>query len=479
MLAVVQAEALVKSYPTRRGTITAVAGIDLEIEAGEFVAICGRSGSGKSTLLGMLGGLCRPTSGEVRVDGVPLASLGAGGLATFRARRFGFMFQFAGLLPTLRALDNVALPALLGGVNAAEANERARELLSQVGLGQRWDAYPWELSGGQQRRVAVARALVNEPGIVFADEPTNDLDELAEQEILALLIDLHKTRNRSLIIVTHDRELVRRADRTLTLRAGRVVSSTLSEPALVGSSPGIAPGVSSLLPEGESTSRPFEEEAAGLVPADETPLGAGLGRFLFSFVGWALVFACAMYGVNLGVARLQTMSLATRTAERKKSEELALQQLRADIQDVSSEPDGSYRVSIYLQNFRPQQPFYVLGPKLSLFVQINQSWQPIAAMTIDGQDRAVHAIADKQVFPMSFRADFDRFDELIRGYMHVRISNAMIVSASREANTDLFERNDDYYIYLKPQNLPDDEVRRRNGWKPGALVPRWIAMPSH
>src|SRR5262249_1602105 len=153
----------------------------------------------------------------------------------------------------------------------------------------------------------------------------------------------------------------------------------------------------------------------------------------------------------------------------KKAEELALQQLRAEVEDVVSRPDGSYELSLYLHNFEPDRPIYVLGPKPRVFVQIDQSWQPIPLATDRASEDGVHAITTRQPCPPRFRAAFGRFDELIRGYMHLRINSVMVAAAGAEPTANLFERDDDYYIYLKPQNLSDGEVRRRNGWKPGAV----------
>src|SRR5262249_32449005 len=150
-----------------------------------FLAVLGRSGSGKSTLLGMLGGLSRPTRGKILLNGVDLWSLSDNARAEFRRRSIGFVFQFASLLPTLRAIDNVALPALIGKARPADAAyARAESLLTRIGLGDRLDAYPGELSGGEQRRVALARALINAPPLLLADEPTADLDEETEADIL-------------------------------------------------------------------------------------------------------------------------------------------------------------------------------------------------------------------------------------------------------------------------------------------------------
>ncbi len=474
MPALVEARGLVKTYATPRGPVAALDGLDLEVEAGEFLAICGRSGSGKSTLLGLIGGLCRPTSGTVHIDGIDLAALGPGALAEFRARRLGFMFQFAGLLPNVRAVDNIALPALLAGMAERDAYDRARELLHQVGLGARWDAHAAELSGGQQRRVALARALINRAALLLADEPTSDLDEDAEQEVMGLLGGLHRAHGTTLILVTHDRALARRADRVIQLRAGKRISVAVTERAADEGMPGPVEAAIPADPAGT-----FEPEPIGLAPAEPVPLGAGLVRFLVGFVGWSLVFACGLFAIDRAAARLQRRTLDAGIERRKKAEDLALQQLRADINDVVSRPDGSYELSLYLQNFEPDKPLYVLGPKPRAFVQIDQSWEPIPIATAPGMEDGIHAITARQVFPLTFRADFDRFDELIRGYMHIRISSVMVVAAGAEPTADLFERNDDYYIYLKPQKLSDDEVRRRNGWKPGAIVPRWIAMPPH
>jgi putative ABC transport system ATP-binding protein/macrolide transport system ATP-binding/permease protein/lipoprotein-releasing system ATP-binding protein len=461
----IEARGLRKVYPAPRGEIAAVDGLDLAVPAGEFLAVCGRSGSGKSTLLGLLGGLCRPTAGTVCIDGVDLRSLGRGALADFRARRVGFMFQFAGLLPNLRAIDNIALPALLGGVGYGEAYGQARELLAQVGLGDRWDAHPGELSGGQQRRVALARALVNRPVLLLADEPTSDLDEEAEQEVLALLRRLHRRHNTTLVIVTHDPQLAGQAGRVIHLRSGKLVSVTAHETA---AEPLPAPA-------------PAEPEppAPALAPAEPTPLGEGLGRFLVGFVGWALLIVCALWGIDYATARFQQQAIEEKQAERKKSQELALQQLRADLEDVTYRPEGGYEIALFLQNYDPQKPFHVLGPSVRVFVQVDRSWQEVPASPVGFSEKSVHEVTGKQVFRFAFRADLARYDELLHGYMHVRITNVMIVSASAEPGDDLFQRTDDYYVYLKPQKVTEDEVRRGNRWKEGALVPRWIGMPAH
>lgn len=218
-----EARGLHKVYTTGRRSVPAVVDLSLRVEPGEFLAVCGRSGSGKSTLLGMLGGLCRPSQGTVVLDGVEVWCLSADALAEFRNRRIGFVFQFASLLPTLRAVDNVALPALVASAtDFVSAYARAEELLRQVGLHDHRDAYPHELSGGEQRRVALARALINRPPLILADEPTSDLDEDTEVEIFDLLLDLHRRHQTTLLVVTHNADIVRQADRVIRLRHGRI-----------------------------------------------------------------------------------------------------------------------------------------------------------------------------------------------------------------------------------------------------------------
>jgi putative ABC transport system ATP-binding protein/macrolide transport system ATP-binding/permease protein/lipoprotein-releasing system ATP-binding protein len=459
-----------KIYTTPRGEIPAVDGIDLQIQPGEFLAICGRSGSGKSTLLGMIGGLCRPSAGSVRIDAVDLWALRPGPLTEFRARRIGFLFQFAGLLPSLRAIDNIAVPALLAGASYELAYARARGLLGQFGLRDRWDAYPNQLSGGQQRRVALARALVNEPLVLLADEPTNDLDEQAEHEIVEVLHDLRRQRHTTVIVVTHDPQLARQADRILYVRSGKLAKVGVHE--LV---PRTEPAQSASIP---LASVP-EPATPSLVPAEPTPLGAGLGRFLVGLIGWALLILGGLWSFDYATAWWQRQAVEAKQAGRKQAQELALQQLRADLEDVLYRPEGNYEVRLYLQNFDTQKPFYVLGPSVRVFVQSNRTWQELPASAVGFSDNTVHAVTNKEVFRIAFRADVDRYDELLKGYMHVRITNVMVVSENAEPTEDLFQRTDDYYIYLKPHKVSEDEVRKRNGWKEGALVPRWMGMPAH
>ena len=214
-----------KTYVTERGDVEAVRGIDLSVPHGRFAAIVGRSGSGKSSLMAMIGGLSRPTRGTVHVDGTDIWALSDDQLAEFRNRRVGFVFQFASLLPTLRVIDNVALPALLGRrEDVAAAYHTAARLLEQLGLAEYLDAYPSEMSAGEQRRAVIARALINAPSLLLADEPTSDLDEHTEIEIMDRLKGLNRNRGTTLIVVTHNLALAEQADQILHIADGILVS---------------------------------------------------------------------------------------------------------------------------------------------------------------------------------------------------------------------------------------------------------------
>jgi ABC-type lipoprotein export system ATPase subunit len=217
--------AVTKIYATERGDIEAVKAIDLAVPKGQFAAIVGRSGSGKSSLLAMIGGLSRPTSGTVRVEETDIWALPDRGLADFRNRRIGFVFQFASLLPTLRVIDNVALPALLRGArDNRRAYEEAAELLARFGLSQHVDAYPAEISAGEQRRAVIARALINAPSVLLADEPTSDLDEETEREIMEQFRAMNRERSTTLIMVTHNLRLAEQTDRVVHIADGRLAA---------------------------------------------------------------------------------------------------------------------------------------------------------------------------------------------------------------------------------------------------------------
>jgi lipoprotein-releasing system ATP-binding protein len=223
--AALEGRALRKSYRMGDGSeLLVLDGVQLNVAGGEAVAIIGASGAGKSTLLHLLGGLDRPTAGEVVIDGRPLDSLDERELARVRNAHIGFVFQFHHLLREFTALENVMIPMLIAGLDQAEATERARALLTDVGLDQRLSHRPTQLSGGEQQRVAVARALANRPRVVLADEPSGNLDTHTSEQLHDLFFRLRMERGVALVIATHNRELADRADRVLLLKEGRLHS---------------------------------------------------------------------------------------------------------------------------------------------------------------------------------------------------------------------------------------------------------------
>ena len=216
---IIQAAGIKKSF----GSLQVLGGVDFDVAQGEVVAIVGASGAGKSTLLQILGTLSTPDAGSLVIDGTDVLHLGSRELSRFRNRRIGFVFQSHHLLPEFDALENVMIPALIGGISQAKARERARELLQTVGLSERLTHKPSELSGGEQQRVAIARALVNNPAILFADEPSGNLDSRTKEEIHALFFDLRDRLGQTVVIVTHDNGLATMCDRVQTIKDGRFI----------------------------------------------------------------------------------------------------------------------------------------------------------------------------------------------------------------------------------------------------------------
>ena len=219
----IEARNIVKRY----GDLEVLRGVDLDIAQGEIVSIVGPSGAGKTTLLQIIGTLDTPQQGEVRYEGKNVLALKDKQLAHFRNRNIGFVFQFHQLLPEFTMLENVAIPALLGGDNRKEAMDRARQLLELMHLGDRLDHKPSQLSGGECQRVAVARALINNPKVILADEPSGSLDTQNKQELHQLFFDLRNELGQTFVIVTHDEGLAAQADRTLHMRDGMIVDQTI------------------------------------------------------------------------------------------------------------------------------------------------------------------------------------------------------------------------------------------------------------
>jgi putative ABC transport system ATP-binding protein len=203
--------------------LTILHALDLSIASGRFLAVVGPSGSGKSTLLGLLAGLDAPSTGEILIDGTDITKLGEDELARLRGEKIGFVFQFFHLVPSLTAFENILVPMEIA--KRRDAVARARQLLEEVSLSDRGHHYPSQLSGGEQQRVAIARALANDPAIVLADEPTGNLDSTTGRHIMQLLLDVHRSRQTTLVLVTHDHDLASLADARLSLRDGRPVDT--------------------------------------------------------------------------------------------------------------------------------------------------------------------------------------------------------------------------------------------------------------
>jgi ABC-type lipoprotein export system ATPase subunit len=464
---ILRAAGLSKRYGDGAGRY-AVSEADFTLDEGEFISIVGRSGSGKSTLLAMIGGLTKPSEGLVHFCGQDLWALPETTLADVRRQRLGFVFQFFSLLANLRAIDNVALPALLGRESAAaDAYARAGNLLARVGLTERMFAYPGELSGGEQRRVAIARALINSPRLLLADEPTGDLDEDTENDIIALLQDLRREASFGMLVVTHNMSLARRADRVLQMRQGRLCAADLSEAAVDAPPPrrfGPAPSAT----------------PAGLATPDGEREFARLGQHLWAAAGRALVAAGAAFllaaAANYGVAQYQGHEAALQRERRAALEELATSTLRSEIDGITGSGDGRYEVTIYLEN-AGDKPIYVMAPTLQAFIQVGSEWRELPLTPIAEAGASVLKITGRELYRFSLDARVDKFTELLPHYMHVRFTNNMLVSPESAPKENLFQRNDNYYIYLKPDTIDDAAITKDIRF--AGAPPLWIWMPPH
>jgi putative ABC transport system ATP-binding protein/macrolide transport system ATP-binding/permease protein/lipoprotein-releasing system ATP-binding protein len=458
------AQLLTKRYGAAPG-YAAVRGASLELRDGEFVSIVGRSGSGKSTLMAMLGALTRPTEGKLLLNGTDVWTLPETERATFRSRHVGFVFQFPSLLSNLTAVDNVAVPALLGRtMEAEEAYARAHDLLARVGLADRAEAYPGSMSGGEQRRVAVARALINAPPLLLADEPTSDLDEDTETDIIDLLEQLQRTEAFSLVLVTHDLGLAKRAQRSYEMRQGTLAATDLPqavvEPQRRFTPAGIRP-----------------ERAAPAAARAPIRLGANLWRGVKAFLIAAAVIFAAILAADIGVEKYQAMRVRERAARIAALQHLALNRLRGDVQSVTDLGDGRYELTTYLQNVGGEEPIYVMAPDMRAYVQVRTVWQEVPMTPADDSATGVAKIEGKQTYRYRFDARVRDFAQLLPNYMHVRFSGTMLVSPSNTPNGDVFERKDNYYVYLKPFDVADEVVLRRMRFS--GKPPVWIPMPPH
>jgi energy-coupling factor transporter ATP-binding protein EcfA2 len=352
-------------------------------------------------------------------------------------------------------------------MDAGKAYARAYDLLVRVGLRDRADAYPASMSGGEQRRVAIARALINSPPLLLADEPTSDLDEDTETDIIDLLEQLQRTESFGFVLVTHNLELAKRARRTYEMRQGVLAATDL---------PRIAAD-----PERPRHFGPAKVD----VPADLGPSAAAvspirLGSSLWRGVQIFLLAGAVIFGgillADFGVDKYQKVRVRERGARIAALQYLALNSLRGDVQSVADLGDGRYELTTYLQNVGGS-PIYVMAPDLRAYVQVKTVWQEVPIKPIEDTASSVLKIEGKQTYRYLFDARVRDYTQLLPNYMHVRFSGTMLVSPSSTPSDDVFERKDNYYVYLKPFDIADEVVlkRMRFSGKP----PVWIPMPPH
>lgn len=318
----IRAQHLTRVYGSGEVTTVALSEVSLEIAPGEFVCITGPSGCGKSTLLHLLGGLDRPSSGTIHAAGLPLSQLGPGALEDYRLQRVGTVFQFFNLIGSLTAQENVELPMTLAGVPAVQRAERGRWLLSLMGLDHRAHFLPGQLSGGEQQRVAMARALANQPGLILADEPTGNLDSMGGEQIISLLRELHR-RGMTVIMVTHDPEVARYADRVIRLRDGRVVADSGGD-RQTARAPVPAPPVTRLQPR-DALLMGLEESGRRPTRTLRTATGAVLGIALAALIlsirgqsmgrGLAFLAFVALVIAGFGIVNTMLTTVVDRTRE--------------------------------------------------------------------------------------------------------------------------------------------------------------------
>lgn len=465
-----RASGLIKRYGAGAG-YEAVSEAELTLKQGEFVSIVGRSGSGKSTLLAMIGALTKPSEGQVLLDGEDIWSLPESALADLRCRHIGFIFQFFSLLASLRAVDNVALPALLGrSMSAQDAYLRAQELLMRVGLEHKMSAYPGEMSGGEQRRVVLARALINKPRLLLADEPTSDLDEDTEYDVIALLEELRHEAAFGMIVVTHNLELAKRADRMFEMKQGVLTATDLPQGASQPARP----------------QRRFGPTEVTVPTGDVNPVAGAraanrLGENLWAAAGRALVFgglilALVLLG-NTGLARYQRYQALVRKERLDALEELATSTLKGEIASVTSLGERRYEVTIYLENAGGDKPIYVMAPNVQAFIQVGSDWQELPLTPAAEAMASVLKITGKQLYRYILDARADKFTQLLPHYMHVRFTNNMLISPESTPQDALFQRNDSYFIYLKPDNVDDATITKDVRF--AGPPPLWIWMPPH
>ena len=300
-----------------------------------------------------------------------------------------------------------------------------------------------------------------------------DVDGLAAREITALLERLRAERSTAIVVVTHDPALAAIADRRLWMERGQCAVAA-DKATLPIAHPGAFPPAAERA--GETV---FEPAPADLVPEPPTSGIGSLSRSWLPFLIGVMATAAAVGLVDGLVARKQETVVEETRVQRRLAEEMALQDLRADVDDVVVDAAARATVTIYLQNYRPARPLYVLGPAVEIGIQCDGRWDNVSIGLDDGDSGIRTVGSEKMSLPVQFTVPEDPYDELLRGYLHVRIGAAMVVSDRPDGTGDLFERQDAYYLYLRDPRRTEDEIRRANGWGDKATVPLWITMPSH
>ena len=323
------------------------------------------------------------------------------------------------------------------------------------------------MSGGEQRRVAIARALINSPLLLLADEPTSDLDEDTETDIIDLLEQLQRTESFGFVLVTHNLELAKRARRSFEMRQGTLAEADLPQ--------------ISAEPDRPRRFGPAEVQppAALALPAASRVrirLGSNLWRGVQAFLLAGAVIFGGILLTDFGIDKYQKMRVRERAARIAALQHLALNSLRGDVQSVADLGDGRYELTTYLQNVGGA-PIYVMAPDLRAYVQVKSVWQEVPMKPVEESASGVLRIEGKQTYHYLFDARVRDYAQLLPNYMHVRFSGTMLVSPSSTPSDDVFERKDNYYVYLKPFDITDEAVlkRMRFSGKP----PVWIPMPPH
>jgi len=325
------------------------------------------------------------------------------------------------------------------------------------------------MSGGEQRRVAIARALINSPALLLADEPTSDLDEDSEADIMDLFENLQRSEGFALILVTHNLELAARAKRTYEMRQGVLVTTSLStvNVAAARQPRHFGPPEIRLCPELE------------LEPPPRAPIL--LGSNLLRGATTALLSGAAVLAgvvlLDFGVAKYQEMQVRARGERITRLADLALSSLQSDVQSVADLGDGRYELTVYLLNAGGGDPIYVMLPDMHAYVQVGSVWQEVPLRPADSNVGDVLRIDGKHLYRYLFDARVRDFTQLLPNYMHVRFSDSMLISPSDKPKDDVFERRDNYYVYLKPFDVTDDVALK--GMKFAGKPPVWIPMPPH